>query len=513
MNNKHNLIAVAVSLILSGCGGSSSSTPTNNALPTPAPTPAPTPTPTTGSSTQGVMLGQVSTPDSDATSHLVGMLATDSNSIFILDGIGSITMSLPSEDSSEINSTGTLFRTNSNTKEEISVSGSISDGEYNLEVSKGQDVIYTLVGNKDETVSNSQPVLEGYYELSMEGTANTAVIISNGKISGNDTDNCHYDGDISTISNNIYSVNLTVSDVTPYHCNYQGDYTGLATYLPQENALTGGDELVLAVHNDRYARVRPITRQSNEPEFVKLPPGVYQTDPVGADEGVSFGVSHDGTVIGFMYNNHFGGYFDATPKYMGKGYVIHDSNIRLYDRSAWVIVMGSFALSDSDWQRTFEQIQEASSDNSPSDGASTLIQVVEPLERTYQHDLNIIKRGDDNVQVQLSEIAGRYQPEGIDSINITISADGGISGVHHNCDITGQMTERSDTASQEFRVTMTRSNCQGANSYSLDGEYEGFALIPYFSETDHYEISLFFNGIAEEGPITNAMTISSQIKQ
>jgi hypothetical protein len=513
---KRSLIALSIGIALTACGGSGGTT-----TPTPAPSPSSIPTPITPSAPTpliseegGVLVGQAVHVASASTAKAVAVLSPDKNAIVVLGSQGDMLEVTLTEDSSgNISQQGMIYLGQAPQGAVVQVTGSLNSDVYTLEINQGGIKLYDITVSMDDAMSNMEPAINGYYELDSAVFESAGLVVEDGIIDGNDTAYCSYAGKYIPVSSNVFEVNINVSSIAPYNCNLQGDYSGLASLLSSDASVTGGQELLLAVHNGQNGLVRPMAKASDEPKFAGFPAGLYYQNSSTEFKDISFAVSHDGIMRGVVVNKLFAGYFDAQPDYMGKGYVVYDDNVLYYDKSSWHTVKGYLALSDLEWDRGSVESSSEVTEQTLGDFVEIEMGVIEEPTYVGHTSMAIVKKTRDDFPVQFSSLVGNYVVEGGANINLTIATDGSISGIHHGCDITGQISERTDTPVQEFAISFTRVNCPAVNSFSLDGRYEGFGFASYFEEDGHYKLDLFMSGRYALGQMTNLMSLNSLSKQ
>lgn len=509
---KRSLLAISVSLVLAGCGGSGGSAPAAaTPTPTPSPTPAPTPAPVT-TSVDGVFSGKANLDEAGTTADVVGVVSSDMSATLMIGNMGALLkVSLTTDGDGNVEAEGMSY-SESGDGAVVIVSGKQVEGEFSLEVAKDGQKQYDFTLAKDDVISNYQPVVDGYYELDTEGYEKAAVVLSDGTIEGNDTGHCKYSGSYQVADNNVLDISLTVSSIEPEFCSLQGEYQGLATALSAEMSDNGKAQLLFAVDDQEQAIVRPLAKASDEAEFVRFPPGLYYQDSATEFEDLSFAVSHDGEVRGAIVNKLFGGYFNATPDYMGKGFSLYDSYVLYYERSVWHTTAGNLLITDNNWERLFEKSDEELAQREQGDFVDIVINVTDDPVYTGNTSMAVSMQKRESFPIQFTELVGRYVVEGA-NIDLSISADGTISGTHHGCGMTGEISERTDTAAQEFTVTFTRTECPGSNSFSLDGDYEGFGLATNYPDEGYSELNLFMSGQTSLGQVTNLLSLNSLTKQ
>lgn len=508
------LLVILTSIALAACGGSGDTSPTaTTTTPTSNPPPVPTPTPAPPS-IEGIFFGQAVIADDGSTAKVLSVVSADMDALIVVGDYGAmLKVNLTVDANGNISQEGLSYWDDGVVAKTVEVAGTGSSEGYTLEILEEGIKQFDVTLLKNDTISNLQPVVNGYYELDAEKFEKTGLVINDGNIEGNDTAHCKYTGSYIPVASNVLAVNIMVTSIEPLSCALQGDYEGLATTLTDDASLTGEPELWVAVHNSEYAIVRPLSKASDEPEFIRFPAGLYYQDSTSEFEDISFAVSHDGQMRGAMFNKQFAGFFNAVPNYMGKGYAVYDDQVLFYDKSAWHTVKGNFSISDSDWERIFAQPQAEIAERSFGDFADIIIGVSDEPKYTGTTSMAITKKIRDDFPIQFSDLVGRYVVEGGPNIDLTIQTDGTFSGKHHGCEVTGQITERTDTPAQEFAVTFTRANCPGSNNFSLDGRYEGFGFASNFADEGFYKLDLFLSGFTSKGQTTNLITLSSLAKQ
>lgn len=506
-----SLAIIVTASLMTACGGSSSDSMTATSTPPTDNSSTPPPTNSTGSSeTDGIFIGRASN-DQSSESTITGIIAPDSTSaLWFEEWNTSLNTQLSLGADNAIEATGTLFYSNGS-KVTVSITGTYNEEAFQLQISDSDALSWSVELERSAVLSQMRPTLDGYYESdSNDGEAiNKGLVLSENSIQWNDSNFCQYTGSVQPLSDNVFSVDVVASSLKPYLCSKQGEFSGLAAIV-SEGSDSEASDLLISFQNAQHSIVTKISKASDEPEFIGLEPGIYRQFSDDETKDLSFGVSHDGQVLGFIFNNHYVGYFAADPNYLGKSYLIHDENVRLYNRSEWTIEGGNVTLYDASWSRIFGQ--DSAESYSDADMVTSTIASSEDSDRSYSFDLSLARKIEQGAPVQFSSLVGTYSREGANT-ELTIHQDGRLSGIHHGCDITGTMSERSDTAAQELSITLTRSNCPEANSFSLDGEYQGFGFVPVFQDGQTFEVMMFLRGVTDAGLVNNVSVLRSLEKQ
>lgn len=501
------LLVIPCSLLIA-CGGSGSGGDVSVAPPSPTVTPPPpTTAPINTSASDGVFTGEKTNSDNQ-TSQATALISPDKHANIISESEStSIVTVLNPDQNGDIETEGTLYSATAGPKS-VSINGHFEDTEYTLEISQNNQLLSQVVLVKNADDSNAEPVLNGYYELLESNNSSIALIIKDGQLEANNDDNCHVNGDITILSDNVYAIEAEISDVAPFLCTNAGDFDGLASVINTTN----DPALLFSLQSHQKSLALRVPKISETPKFAALTPGIYESRIPSEGEAITLAVSIDGDIRGSVANNHFAGYFDAQSNFMGGQYVIHGDNVRIYNRSQWVIQPGFITIVDRDWQRLFEQPSSLSSEKSETDDIVASIGTYGDDGRSYQIDFALHKKLEIGSATPFNELIGHYVHEG-SGTDLVIDSAGQISGKQHHCDVTGTLSEVFDGDIQELRLELNRENCPDANSFSKDGEYNGFGFNSVFTEEGYSSMSFFLTGLSVEGPITQIISLSSNDKQ
>jgi hypothetical protein len=310
MKTAKTLLALSVIFALSACGGGGGSSSAVDTTPVTPPATS-TPPPVSSSGNEVILSGSAEIASESGSTATLGLVGSDMDTIIVAqDRNLLLKVNLAADSSGNISAEGELYSGTQTAAEAVQVTGSATGDNYSLTVSGDNVADMTIALSTDNTLSDSQPAHSGYYELEAEEVYSTALVLSDGELTGNDTDQCQYSGSYQSLTDNLLQVSVEINNIDPFICPSAGEYTGLATSL----ADTGDDQaFLLALHNDRRAIVNALPKLSDELSFTGLKPGLYVQQENDDEYVVNFGVSHDGTLRGFVVNKLFGGHFNAQP--------------------------------------------------------------------------------------------------------------------------------------------------------------------------------------------------------
>lgn len=148
----------------------------------------------------------------------------------------------------------------------------------------------------------------------------------------------------------------------------------------------------------------------------------------------------------------------------------------------------------------------------PNDGAGTRgllhinIAFLDSANIHIEYSVNAIRLYADRLNRQpMQEFTGRYYNEHWGD-DIVFDESGSFTGRQNKCDIHGRLLNTSLTHTKAYEVELTRKNCDRANYFSLDGDYQGIAY-SYVDLDGQAIMAMFFTSKDENSHFSNTIRL------